>query len=419
VFDHLSRQTLSDYRENRLTPGEILALDDHVAICPGCREALRETKPRNRSLSKLQASLRMEDVGSSDHLTQEECADYAKGRMDAVDVELSESHLNFCPECTLRVAGLRRAVQPLSTSHAPLLGWLKAALAIPANRTRSSRRSLVPRLALTFGLLLALVAGAAFWLQRLSSEPDVAIEFPREREAGKDGVASAPSPTLMTLNDGGGQITLDASGRLAGVESLPASDRERVKTALTTQRIEIPEMVKELSASSAALMGGQSTVAIALLEPIGRVIEADRPVFRWRPLSGALRYQVTITDPVNGYAEVASSPELTTTNWRADRLLRRGRVYTWQVIAYTPNGEVKGPPPEAGEARFRVLEQSKAVEIAAAGKVYAGNHLFLALVYAEAGLIDRAEVELRALLDENPGSDVASKLLLEVQSHQR
>jgi hypothetical protein len=40
-----------------------------------------------------------------------------------------------------------------------------------------------------------------------------------------------------------------------------------------------------------------------------------------------------------------------------------------------------------------------------------GSHLVSGLAYAEAGLLDDAEVELRALAAENPGSPEAARLL--------
>jgi anti-sigma factor RsiW len=55
--DHLSPELLAAYRERRLEPAQLLALDDHVIACPACREMLREIKPRHDALASLRASL--------------------------------------------------------------------------------------------------------------------------------------------------------------------------------------------------------------------------------------------------------------------------------------------------------------------------------------------------------------------------
>jgi hypothetical protein len=216
---------------------------------------------------------------------------------------------------------------------------------------------------------------------------------------------ATPAPILLALNDGGGQVTLDAQGNIAGLELLSPADQQRVKTALTTQKVRVPETLRQLGDSSSAPMGGTTGAAFALLGPVGTIVATDRPTFRWRPLDGATGYQVTITDPEAGYREVAASPQLRDANWTLDRPLGRGRVYTWQVTARTEGAEVRAPAPNQ-EAKFKVLE-------------HAGSRLAMGLLYAEAGLLDEAAREFRALVAANPQSPVAKNLLRDVRAKRR
>ena len=81
--------------------------------------------------------------------------------------------------------------------------------------------------------------------------------------------------------------------------------------------------------------------------------------------------------------------------------------------------EVTAPRPPAPQARFRILDQAKADELANARREYASSHLALGLLYAEAGLLKEAEEELRALQTANPDSEIARSLLNQVQAMQR
>ena len=81
--------------------------------------------------------------------------------------------------------------------------------------------------------------------------------------------------------------------------------------------------------------------------------------------------------------------------------------------------EITSPRPPAPQAKFRVLDQSKANELARAKRAYGSSHLTLALLYAEAGLLKEAEQELRQLRRTNPNSELANKLLRQVQSLRR
>jgi hypothetical protein len=132
-----------------------------------------------------------------------------------------------------------------------------------------------------------------------------------------------------------------------------------------------------------------------------------------------LSYKVIITDLRANYKVAADSPDLPNTEWRVDRPLARGRVYTWQVTARTNGEPVKAPPRDAPEARFGVLEMEKVDELAQARRDYAGRHLTLGLLYAHAGLLDDAERELQALIAANPESPMAKNLMREVRAKRR
>ena len=156
-------------------------------------------------------------------------------------------------------------------------------------------------------------------------------------------------------------------------------------------------------------MGGGENAPFKLLEPVAKVIESNQPDFRWQPLAGAASYTVTVYDA--DFNRVTTSPSLTGTEWRPPQSLPRGAIYSWQVKAMKDGREVVVPEPPAPEARFKVLEQAKAEEIARARRQFAGSHLTLGLLYAQAGMQDKAAQELQALVDANQSSSLARKLL--------
>jgi len=114
---------------------------------------------------------------------------------------------------------------------------------------------------------------------------------------------------------------------------------------------------------------------------------------------------------------VISSPQLTTLTWTT--AVPRGHVYSWQVKALKDGQELTSPRPPAPQAKFRVVDQAKANELAQARRAYPSSHLTLGLLYADAGLLREAEQEFRQLQRANPNSDLARKLLRQVQSLRR
>jgi hypothetical protein len=270
-------------------------------------------------------------------------------------------------------------------------------------------------------VLALLLIAVALWLRTNKPAQEIVDQLPAPSQPSITPVPETKptsAPVLLTLNDGSEKITLDAQGNFTGLEALSPADMRLVKSALQTGKVLTPEALKELRDSASARMGdagGKATFAV--LGPVGRVVVGVRPTFRWRSLSGAISYRVTITDPALDYKEIAASRALNDVKWTVDSALERGRLYAWQVIAHTGSGDVKAP--EAAEAKFKVLDQSTADDLARARKVYAGRPLVLGLLYAEAGLLDEAEREFLAMAAANPQAPIAKSLLGEVQSKLR
>src|SRR5690242_14386097 len=101
LAEDLIAELLAGYRQRRLEPAQLLALDDHLAICGGCRKMLRGLMPMRDALASLRANLETaQPVG--EHLTGNCLRAYAEDRLEAVDQELAESHIECCESCRKR-----------------------------------------------------------------------------------------------------------------------------------------------------------------------------------------------------------------------------------------------------------------------------------------------------------------------------
>ena len=143
----------------------------------------------------------------------------------------------------------------------------------------------------------------------------------------------------------------------------------------------------------------------------------DRPTFRWSQMEGTTGYFVEVYD--SKFELVATSGQLTSNSWRVPQQLGRGGVYSWQVKAIKDGQEFNSPRPPAPQAKFRILDQAKANELAKARRAYPSSNLTMGLLYAEAGLLREAEQELLKLQKANPDSEIARSLLSQVKELRR
>lgn len=232
------------------------------------------------------------------------------------------------------------------------------------------------------------------------------------------GEAATPPKTVLALRDGERLVTLDERGGHGGLSELPRPWREAVRAALVAGRVKRPGVLDEVGGQAGTLLGSlQEGLPVALVGPVGVVVESERPQFRWRALEGASTYRVAVYD--ERFRRVAASGPLSGTTWTPPQALGRGRTYAWQLTALRDGREILSPAPPAPEAKFRVLERAAADELSRARREQPGAHLTLGVLYARAGLGEEAEREFRALLEANPRSAVARSLLRSVEGWRR
>jgi len=435
MTSHLTDEQIARCHQRILDPAELLAVDKHVMGCAECQRRLRENVewlPRARA---LRANLSFAAVVDTEHLRAEQLTAYLARRLDAVENELAADHLEFCAQCGERL----RAMSQTAVETSPLSGRWRALLSSLGESLRSfTQPAVFPLRAAAAAALLVLLAATGYWLFNRAAKspaPDVVKQEPtrspapnNEKLAPEQATSppvkvapdeevkpllaqkQTPSPSFA-LNDGGRRITIDEAGRVTGLESLPSSERELIETALKSGEAMVAPEIAELIADADASRSGeprQNPDAFPLLSPLDVAVLADQPTFHWQRLNGAESYLVAVYSA--DYRQVAASPALTATSWIAPAL-ERGKVYTWQVKAQKDGREVTAFAPSMAEARFRVLDQTQAAQIRQAQSRYNGSHLTLGALYAQAGLLDEAEAEFRALRRANPNSPVAQKLL--------
>jgi Putative zinc-finger len=427
VTEHLTPVQLEDWRRRRLPPVELLGADDHLAECAECRRLVESAL--DNDVMALYAGLAA-DAAVGTHLKFEQSAAYVDGMLGGEERRMIEDHLASCAHCAPLVADLRafrnevardldREYRPETTP--PTGSWLariKAVLPAPLSR--------IPIWVYAAAAALLLLA-VAWWIawrgtpNQRSPQITVASPTPAPSPSINPGSPTPPTPeaapVIVKLNDGGSSLTLDANGAMTGVDQWPSEYQRLAREALKVQRVERSPLLAGLSRPGSSLMGGDDEGRrFAVIEPAGKVTLTDRPTFRWSRLSGASGYIVEVYDA--RFKQVSSSPLLTSVGWTAPPL-PRGQVYSWQVKAIRDGQEFIAPRSPAPEAKFRILDQATADEIARARRDYASSHLLLGLLYARAGLLDEAEQELGALQKANPDVAIVRRLSANVRALRR
>jgi anti-sigma factor RsiW len=451
VSDHLSQPIIEGYRQRTLPTPDLLLVDDHIAACETCRLALHQLEQAEEIEESLLASLGTEAQQPLRHLAFEELDAYVSERLDDVEREIIANHLHICAQCHDEAQDLRSFKSSLEAQiPSPAGKPIASASASPnlVERLKAWLRVLFYQPAFQIAVALVIVATAIFFLilparreaadlrarlTRLEQEnlelqkqsatlADLQMQLETLRQENEALQIAQPITELpasaLALKDAGGTVTIDADGTLQGFASLSSANQQLIKNALQSGRIMMPATISEVATKAGVLMSSASPgVSFALQSPVGTFVQSSRPVFRWRGLTGATSYVVTVYDA--GFRVVVKSDDLTKTEWIPASELERGITYRWQVTANVNGKQMKSPVPPAPEARFKVIESAKADEVQRLRQILANSHLATGVLYAQAGLLDDAERELQELLRANPQSAVVKRLLQSVRTHRR
>lgn len=424
-MEHLSPKQVEDYSQQQMHASELLSTGDHLEVCEACRRRVENAMNGDSTFFALHAEAFADNDDVSAHLTPEQTADYVDKNLSGESLQMVSDHLSNCEQCLLAVEDLRAFRNEIAPS--PDREYHPAAVPVQTKsawRERFASMFRVSPVPAFGGAALAVVLLAAIawlvWRTPSESEPQIAVGPTPSSQPSPSVTVSVPSPqpepervVVAQLNDGGRVLALDQGGKLSGADDLPPAYQNLLAKALGSQRIEKSSQLEGLTRPPSSLMGSEDPKdQFVVLAPAGTVLLTDKPAFRWSTMEGLSAYVVEVYD--EQFKLVATSPELTEASWTTT--LPRGKVYSWQVKALKEGQEFTSPRPPAPQAKFRILDQAKANEIARARRAHGNSHLTLALLYADAGLLKEAEQELRLLRRANPNSDVARALLRSLQS---
>ena len=450
MTEHLSTDIVQRFHQQALAAGDRAVIYDHVLECEACRGRIVDSRSEPIALQALSDHLLPGNDEESYHLDYEVIDGYIENKLDEVDRSTAELHFEVCAECLAEATDLRdslatmRAVSvPQSLHKQSVRERLLRSTRFPAFSTPQRISAIVAA-----GVLIVLAAFLVWLLKsdRPSQQPagkDLSAESkptPIQSPTPISGVANPPitNPTpgpdrfaesppskrlnrspeeVIALNDGLNRITLDKSGKLGGLETLPPETQRAVKDALLAQTIQKPGVLDDLASAEVSLRAPTGNGDLPrVVYPVSAVIVEDRPLFEWAPSATAAAYRIEVGD--SNFHQVARSEKLPATSrtWTAPVALKRGMVYTW-IVRVIKDGSESGSGSSPSQGKFKILEDEKVRELNRL-KVASQSHLALGVFYAREGMIVEAERELQILVQENPHSEAAKKLLKEIQSWQ-
>ena len=459
MTEHISRLRIDQFRARSLEAEELVTIWEHLDTCDACQRLFQEVSQSQRLGAPISFNLSPEFWLRDEHFDYETMAGHVDQTLDDEMREIADIHLKVCARCHEDLnsfVDFRRQIEPelkvrygpdVRSSIAEWIGsWKEVSVAWEPAYTAATLVIIGFAIAAaiyftnvgsgkkpTYGNLPnhtpspSVVASASPLpkdsangttqfpektpILNSNSASDQFRRTPRQPRAVLVNKKNALPAETIALNDDGRKITLSSSGRLTGLDNLPPELQQSIKEFLLAAEVKRPDILGEINGINSALRGTgtDQKQSLKLLSPVGVVIAEDRPAFKWEPLDSAAAYRVEISESPSR-APISSDPLAPhVTQWTSPEALQRGKIYSWVVIAVVNGEEVVSPPVSMPEAKFKVLEEEKARDLNRLKR--ANSHLALGIFYAREGMTTEAKEEFQTLVDNNPQSSVAQRLL--------
>lgn len=432
---HLSPAQMKSFYARTLTSAEMGTAIEHLTHCPNCRQRYHEVFQEMNDHQPAFIDLSPEFQFRQEHLDFEQLVSLAENKFDEEEKEIITLHVQNCSRCSEDVRSFlafRHEIEPeMSVSYAPV--HEKVGFKQLAQRWNWRSFGWKPLYAgMIAGAFILTLLTVFFWWDASRKDflqTNVSSPSPQASEKGRSVESQSPTPAfspsphteiseevIVSLRDNTRDVAMTRTGKIKGLEDVPAELQDSIKQALLTQTLKKPQQLHPVSGEAGSQRGSPENKSdFRLLSPVATTITDDRPVFRWQPIAGASSYEVQVGDARGD--EVADSKSLASTinEWRPSQPLRRGVIYSWTVTATVNGQSITAPAPTSPEAKFRILEAAKLHELEMIKK-RTRSHLALAIFYAREGMLAEAERELQQLAKENPQSPVPAKLLRAVRS---
>ena len=456
---------IEKFHARNLERTEMVATWEHLDSCDACHRLFQEVSENRRQGAPISFTLSPEHWSRDEHFDYETITGYVDQTLDSEMREIADIHLKVCARCREDLnsfVDFRRQIEPeLKVRYRPdtrssIAEWI-------GSWWKGLSITWKPAYTAATPVIIGFVIAAAIYFINVGSgkkptygnlpnhtpSPSVAASASPPPNDSANGTAQFPEKTpilnsnsasgqfrrtprqpravlvsrknalpaeTIALNDDGRKITLSSSGRLTGLDNLSLELQQSIKEFLLAAEVKRPDILGEINGINSALRGTgtDQKQSFKLHSPTGVVIAENRPVFKWEPLDGATAYRIEISDSPSR-APISSDPLAPhITQWTSLEALQHGKIYSWVVIATVNGKEVISPPVSMPEAKFKVLEEEKARELNRLKR--ANSHLALGVFYAREGMAAEAEREFQILVDNNPQSPIAQRLLRIIES---
>jgi hypothetical protein len=382
VNQHPDRDTLSAFREHRLSGTDVIAVAGHLAQCDEC------SRDDGRAAQLFLSAVASRNADA--HLSDEEL-DLLIDEGDATEHRTLTRHLSACAMCRDELADLRALDEE---SHARV---------VPLVRSAPSRG--VPYWVAAAALLI-LIAGGSYFFRRQTPEAPAHTTIVATQTAAPVAASKPIAQPSVTIADHGQNISLLSDGTIVGVALRSAEEASIVRAALERQSIPL----LPFAGAATTLRSGSNTMSpMHVVRPYRSSVATARPRFEWTAVPNARSYRVAVFD--EQFEEVTHSDALTSTTWTPAKPLPSGTDLSWHVTADTPDGEVSSANAGTAEALFRVLDANETAALNRELALHEDSNLLRGLIYVRHGLVHDAEREFQELAAQNPSSPVAANLL--------
>jgi predicted anti-sigma-YlaC factor YlaD len=422
-MDHLSTQMQRRLLGRALKRREMVAATQHLRECESCREDLIALRQRGPG-SLLEQILPETRIG--DHPSEDLLAAFVDNDIASEDHAFVEDHIAGCDVCGEALSDLnffRSELQQMPSKQYLPAQETKTRSRSAQGSTKPFKHpaffNWLHWFKEPFGFGFAIAAAACLILLAIVG---VRISLPQRFPLQ---TASHTSTNRLAIVDGGRQVQFGLDGMIELGVVLPKVDLDALNRlcmcAFQNEPLQTAPALDALKSVAPTWRGQQSlrTTTVKLIRPVRTLIKPGHTMFQWTASRDAKSYTVHVIDDQTQEEVAASPPILPVANasisaWSVGSVkapLLPGKRYRWYVAALVNDEEMDSPGIELPPAKFSVLSEGELAHLNELERASQGDLLLEGLLDLRSGLLDDAQDQFEGLL-EDPNQTSAGKVFL-------
>lgn len=334
---HLTNDELKQFADGEYSVKKLVAISQHLSQCENCKNSLKKISPD--FFADLGAN---QEVHNEKHFSNDEITSFLRAELPIKYRLQMSDHLRNCIACKTKLYQTNPHFLKQTISN-----YLNKEEPVEKKSYSASLNALIP-----IGAMAILLIGVISYLLFISFKNNGAVlqtkveETPVKTQTIALDNSSKINTEKSSANVAPTPKTLESNGDLTSNkinEEISKSKNINIAKVKPLEKDNVKSNTAKVTISNSRSANSQSDCEnqVTIVTPYFEKITESQPIFRWKSVPNAVKYNLYVSDTAQILIEEAETKE---NSYKLKASLEPNKQYKWKVIATMPDSKTLNSP---------------------------------------------------------------------------